>query len=548
MSREVSDPAHWSELAYCREMTAGEPDRVRSAELIATLSLATDLALGVPLEHGLRSTLIAARLWDLLGVDQETAAQTYFLCLLFYVGCTASVDLSPEIFGDDNALATYGLPNRFGTRSEAIGGFLRALAPPDGSLGLRAQQVALGVPRLARAFPSIVAAVCEVGRMLTDRLGLPPTVSRLFIYESERWDGKGLPNGVKGSEIPLPVRIVHVARDAAFQAMLGDTKFVADVIRRRSGAAFDPEVANLLADRATEIFSSEDESPWEAVLTREPKPWLMLEHGAIDDALGAMGEFSDVASPYLVGHSSGVAKLAAMAAQHIRFSPTQEAQIKRAALVHDVGRVAVPLRIWEKTSSLTADDWEAVRLHAYHSERILLRSPFLAELSSIAGFHHERLDGSGYHRGSAAPQLDSKARLLAAADAYHAMCEPRPHRPALTGEEAAQALTEQARRGLFDRESVTAVLEVAGHSAPRIEWPAGLTEREVEVTRLLVRGMQTKQVARRLGISPKTADRHVQNAYRKMGVSTRAGASIFAMQHGLTTWGELPIATGRDPS
>ena len=529
-------------------MTAGEPDRVRSVELIATLSVATDLALGVPLEHGLRSTLVAMRLCDLLAVDQETVSQTYFLCLLFYVGCTAPVNLSPEIFGDDNALATYGLPNRFGTRTQAIGGFLRALAPPDGSLRLRARQVALGVPRLARAFPSVVAAVCEVGRMLTDRLSLPTTVSSLFIYESERWDGKGLPDGVKGNAIPLPVRIVHVARDAAFQAMLGDTKFVADTIRRRAGAAFDPEVANLLADRTTEIFSEEDESLWEAVLTTEPKPWLMLEGNEIDDALGAMGEFSDVASPYLVGHSSGVAELAAMAAQHIRLGPTQEAQIKRAALVHDVGRVAVPLRIWEKAASLTADDWEAVRLHAYHSERILLRSPFLAELASIAGFHHERLDGSGYHRGSAAPQLDSKARLLAAADVYHAMCEPRPHRRAFTGEEAAQALTEQARRGLFDRESVAAILEVAGHSTPSIEWPAGLTEREVEVVRLLVRGMQTKQVARRLDISPKTADHHVQNAYRKMGVSTRAGASLFAMKHGLTTWGELPIPTGPDPS
>lgn len=530
-------------------MTAGGSDRVRSAELIATLSVATDLALGVPLEHGLRSTLVAMRLCDLLGVDQETGSQTYFLCLLFYVGCTAAVDLDADTFSDADALTAYALPSRFGTRPEILGGYLRALASPDGSALLRARQVVRGAPKLVRAFPSIVAAVCEVGRMLTDRLGLPLTVSKLFAFESERWDGKGLPGAAKGPEIPLPVRIVHIARDVAVQAMLGDASFVADVIGRRAGGAFDPEIATVVAARTREVVPPDDEmSPWQAVLAGEPKPWLMLEGTEIDQALGAMGEFSDVASPYLVGHSTAVAHLASRAAARCGFVPEDQVRIKRAALVHDVGRVAVPLRIWEKKGSLTADDWEAVRLHAYHSERILARSPFLAELAPIAGFHHERLDGSGYHRGSAAPEIDAKARVLAAADAYHAMCEPRPHRPAHTADEAARILTEQASRGLFDPEGVAAVLAEAGQGTPPIERPAGLTEREVEVVRLLVRGMQTKQVARRLGISPKTADHHVQNAYRKMGVSTRAGASLFAMQHGLTTWGELPILTSSDPS
>jgi HD-GYP domain-containing protein (c-di-GMP phosphodiesterase class II) len=190
---------------------------------------------------------------------------------------------------------------------------------------------------------------------------------------------------------------------------------------------------------------------------------------------------------------------------------------------------------------LTAGEWERVRLHPYYTERILSRSPFLAALAPVATAHHERLDGSGYHRGVGAGSLTPDARLLAAADAYHAMTEPRPHREALSPERAAEILGEEARAGRLDADAVSAVLEAAGQSAVRIERPLGLTEREVEVVALLARGLQTKQVAHALGISVKTADRHVQNAYRKIGVSTRAAVAVFAMEHGLTGWGELPI-------
>jgi HD-GYP domain-containing protein (c-di-GMP phosphodiesterase class II) len=220
----------------------------------------------------------------------------------------------------------------------------------------------------------------------------------------------------------------------------------------------------------------------------------------------------------------------------LAFDPGELVAIRRAGLVHDLGRVAVPVRIWERPDPLTVDDWEQVRLHAYHTERVLVRSPFLADLAATASFHHERLDGSGYHRGATASSLDPMARLLAAADVYHAMTEPRPHRQALTPPQAADALMEQARAGRLASEAVNAVLEAAGHRSTLVEHPAGLTEREIEVVRLLARGLQTKQVARNLGISVKTADFHVQNAYRKMGVSTRAGATLFAMQHGLVTW------------
>ena len=206
-----------------------------------------------------------------------------------------------------------------------------------------------------------------------------------------------------------------------------------------------------------------------------------------------------------------------------------------------MGRVAVPVRIWNKAGSLTADDWERVRLHAYHTERVITRSPFLPR-SRPRALHHERLDGSGYHRGAAAAELSRPARLVAAADAYHAMTEPRPYRQARLPGDAAEILGEEARARRLDADAVAAVIEASGQRAPKIERPAGLTEREADVVRLLARGYQTKQVARALGISVKTADRHVQNAYAKIGVSTRAGATLFAMEQGFVAWGEFPIS------
>jgi HD-GYP domain-containing protein (c-di-GMP phosphodiesterase class II) len=519
---------------------------VRAAEVIAALSLATDLGMGFPLEHGLQSTLVAMRLGERLGVDAATASQTYYACLLFYVGCTADAEIAAELFDGD--IHTHFTPVVFGSPRELTLGLARAVAPPGRPPPVRAARIAQRLPRAVRVTRRHLAAVCEVGRMLTDRLGLPPDVQALFAGLTERWDGKGAPAGAGGEEIPLPVRIVHVARDAAFQRLLGGDELAARVVRERGGGAFDPAIAGLLADEAAELLALDGgASAWEETLACEPDPRLTLDGGAVDRALAAMGDFADLISPYLAGHSSGVAGLAARAAERCDFDAAEVAAVRRAGLVHDLGRVAVTARIWQKPGPLTTDEWERVRLHAYHSERVLTRSPFLAALAPVATAHHERLDGSGYHRGAAGPALAPPARLLAAADAYHAMTEPRPHREPLPPERAAAALAGEARAGRLDADAVGAVLESAGQRVPRIERPAGLTEREAEVVGLLARGLQTKQIARALGISVKTADRHIQNAYGKIGVSTRAAAALFAMEHGLAAWGELPMvrAAGR---
>lgn len=522
-------------------MTSGSTrggHEVRAAEVVGALSLATDLGMGFPLEHSLYSTVVAMRLAERLGVDADTAAQTYYGGLLTYIGCTADAEVAAELF-DEGALLRHFVPVAYAAPAQTMAGVVRALGGSSGPAPVRAVRGLVRLPGAARGHRDHRAAMCEVGEMLARRLGLPESVSALFAYLTERWDSKG-------EEIPLAMRVVQVASDAAVQRHIGGTEYAARVIRDRAGHAFDPAVATLLAGDAERLLAfDEDASAWDAALALEPRPHLRLPPDQVDRALSAIGEFTDLLSPSLVGHCGGVADLAAAAAAHCQLGDSDVTLVRRAGLVHDVGRVAISAHIWQKPAALSPDEWERVRLHAYYTERVLRRSPFLAGLAPIAVSHHERTDGSGYHRGLTGAALPLPARILAAADAYQAMTQPRPHRAALTPRQAADALGEMARAGRLPTDAVSAVLEAAGQPAPRPARPAGLTEREVEVVAMLARGLQTKQLAHALGISVKTADRHVQNAYAKMGISTRAAAAVFAMQNGLTTWGEFPIVTAR---
>jgi HD-GYP domain-containing protein (c-di-GMP phosphodiesterase class II) len=530
-------PADVGALAYAclgvTEKASPDSDSVRAAEVIAAACLATDLGMGFPFEHGLHGTLMAMRLADLLGVDPDTESQTYYACLLMYSGCTSNADVASRIFAGSR---TENLtPVQFGSQTEALAGVIRALPSPNDPTYRRVGEVARRLPLAARFRKPHFEALCEVAEMMAERLGLPPDVQNLFIHLTERWDGKGALKRARGDEIPLAVRIVHVARDAAYQRVVGGDDHAVDVIRRRAGHAFDPDIAGRFVKAAPEITAALEapDSAWEAILAAEPRPWLTIKGEAVDRALAAIGDFADLVSPHLSGHSRGVAELAEAAARVCGFGSSEVALMRRAGFVHDVGRVAIHPRIWQKPSALTVDEWERVRLHTYHTERVLLHPGFLAALADVACTHHERLDGTGYHRRMSAASLTPGARVLAAADAFHATRESRPYRGRHSPEEAAKLLGEEAHAGRQDSEMVAAVIEAAGQPAPPVERPAGLTERESKVVGLLARGLQTKQVARRLGISTKTADRHIQNAYRKIGISSRAAATLFAMEHGL---------------
>lgn len=497
--------------------------------------------MGFPLEHGFEATLIATRLCELLGIDDETAQHAYYACMLIYTGCTTDAQEGSEIFGGNQTANI--VPALWGSRRESAAGIIRALPPGEAPALARKVEVARRLPRAIRANRAHQTALCEVAEMLSMRLGLPTEVHGLFPFLTERWDGNSPLKRATGDDIPLAMRIAVLARDAAFQREVGGVEHATKTIAERAGGAFDPDLASALIDQANDVFAPADagQSAWAAVLAAEPGSPHSIEGEAIDRACAAMGDFADLIAPSLAGHSSGVAKLAVRAGTLTGLPEEHIEDLNRAALLHDIGRVAVSPRIWSKKGPLTYDETEQVRLHPYHTGRVLSPSPFLSRLGATASDHHERMNGSGYPRGVDASALSMSARLLAAADAFHSMIEPRPYRATLEASEAAGKLADLAGEGLFDADIARAVIQAAGEPLPHIERPAGLSQREAQVIGLVARALQTKQIARELDISPKTADTHIQNAYRKMGVSTRAAATLFAMEHGLVASGEFPM-------
>jgi HD-GYP domain-containing protein (c-di-GMP phosphodiesterase class II) len=517
-------------------MDVGNQQRLRMAELIATLSLATDLGMGQPMEQALRTCLLSMSLGRQIGLPADTLVDTYYLALLRFVGCTADAHEQSISAGGDEIAHYAGLaPVVMGEPSEILGYHLRHFAadnPPLTRMRLLGAALAAGTRDANRT----IAIHCEVARMLAERMGLRPAIADGVGHVFERWDGRGLPSRLAGDAIPIAVRVVVIARDVDLFNRAGGWELVSERLGRRRGRAYDPALVDaVLADGLGWVAALEEGSTWKSVLVAEPGNPATVSEARLETVLSVFADFADIKSPFTIGHSRGVAELAGQAARIRGLGDPEAIDLRRAALVHDLGRVAVPNGVWERPGPLTTAGWERVRLHPYYSERLLSRMAPLRRLAELAGGHHERLDGSGYHRGSHAAQLSPGQRVLAAADSYQAMTQSRPHRSALTLDDAATELRSEVASGRLDRDAVDAVLEAAGFapSPSRRSWPAGLTDREVDVLRLICRGNSNRLVAAELSISPKTVGRHVENLYNKIGVSSRAAAALFAIQQGL---------------
>ncbi len=376
-----------------------------------------------------------------------------------------------------------------------------------------------------------IRAHCEVGEALAVHLGLSDSIRRCLQHAFEGWNGHGAPNGLRGEAIAPAARLVVISRDLeVLGRTFGHERAATLIFERRKAGTYDPGLADLVGRVGVSVLAEIEEMPaWEAVLEQEPEPRPWVPASRTEAVLEAFADFADLKVPYTIGHSRAVAALAA------RADPPHASMLRPTALVQDLGRVATPNSAWEKPKPLSSAEWELVRLHPYYSERIVSRGEALADIAQPAGMHHERADGSGYHRGLHAGAIPATVRILAAADAYQAMMEPRPHRPALARDAAARELGEEVRVGRLDAIGVGAVLEAAGHPHSRLpsEMPAGLTEREVEVLRVIARGASKREAAAVLRISSATVDHHVRHIYEKLGVATRSGAAIFAVQNGL---------------
>jgi HD-GYP domain-containing protein (c-di-GMP phosphodiesterase class II) len=508
------------------------PD-VRLAELIASMSLATDLGLGQPMEHVLRSCVLGLRIAEDIDLPESERAIVYYVALLAWLGCHADAHEQSAWFGDDIEL-----------RADSHTADLVGPAMARFMLG----RIGRGEPPLRRArllgslllsgrgaVAAMEATHCLIAGQFAMRLGLGEEVRDGLQHVFERWDGKGTPAGLAGSEIALPARIVVIADIVEAFRRLGGVEAAVEVAQRRAGGQFDPDLAARVCDNADALLGDLDEATgWDAAIAAEPALAGRMSGLELDSALAAIADFADLKSPYTTGHSRGVAERAAAAGLRAGLGEPAAAELRRAGLLHDVGRIGVSNTIWDKGGPLSETEMERVRMHPYLTQRTLSRAPRLARLAEVAAAHHERLDGSGYPRGLAGGALSPEARILAAADAYQAMTELRPHRAARSPQDAAGQLRQDVRSGRLDPNAVDAVLGAAGHRVRRRrEGPAGLTQREVEVLVLLARGLSNKQIAARLVVSPRTVGHHVQHVYRKIGCSTRAAASLFAMQHGL---------------
>lgn len=513
----------------------GMDQRVEQTELVAVLaalSLATDLANGNPPETALKLCLSAVNIAQELGCPPEVRADIFYASLLRFIGCTAySHEEAAALGGDDVGARNLFAPLDSKRPLKYLSVAARGLGKGAG-FRKRASALANVALRGQTMYADMARSNCEVAVRLADRLGMPTGVQGALAHLFERWDGAGAPAGVAEEDIPIAARVLTVVQVAELQFRHAGEAAATEVLRARAGSQLDPRAARAFLEHSEKHFACfRAPSVWDELLeSRPPNAAVALELEAI---ASAFADFVDLKSVYTPGHSIGVARLAELAARELGLPAAQCEQLRVAGYLHDLGKVSIPSGIWEKKGALSVAEWERVHLHPYYSETILKKSPILAPLAPIVAAHHERMDGSGYFRGRRGGELPTSARVLAAADAFQALFQKRPHRDALTGSSGPRTFAACAPNQL-DRLAVNAILEISGNAAHAPgRWPDGLTDREIEVLRLLARGLSNKEIAATLSISPKTVQHHVQHIYEKTQLSSRAGATLFAVENGL---------------
>ena len=509
------------------------PTEVRLAELVAALSLGIDLGFDQPMEHVLRECLIALRLAERVGLDEDERLVVYYTGLLVNVGCHSDAHEQAKWFGDDIALKSTKYRYEPGGARDAVA-MLRMLG--SGNPPLHRFRVGLEFAISGRKdVDDMITRHAQMASGLAGRLGLPVAVQEAVAGSYEQWDGKGFPGELEGEAVPIASRIAVLAEFVEAAHRMGGVDAARAVAERRAGKQFDPDLSATLCRDADLLLSDLDAtSTWEAVIGAEPSLGIRLSTDAFDAALTAVAEFVDLKSPYFLGHAGAVAELAGAAGERLGLPSAEATTLRRAGLVHGLGRLGVSNGIWDKPGPLGAGEWERVRLYPHLTERMLRQSPALAPLGAVAVQVRERLDGSGYPRGLSGSGISTSGRVLAAAEAYQTKREPRPYREALPDAVAAAELRAEVRGGRLDGDAVEAVLTAAGHRTPRRrEGPAGLTAREIDVLRLVALGLSSKEIAHRLTISPKTARNHIEHIYTKIGATNRVAAGLFAVQQGL---------------
>ncbi|TMQ73773.1 MAG: HD domain-containing protein [Candidatus Eisenbacteria bacterium] len=423
---------------------------VSIAEVFSALSFALDITEGHPLGHALRTCLIGMRLADRMGLPLTDRRDLYYALMLKDVGCSSNAARVFELFGGDERAAKrdrmrVDWPNYFKAAR-----FAMAHAAPGASWYQRARRVASLAAVGPRAAAELVRTRCERGSDIVTRLGFTPQVAAALGALDEHWDGHGQPRGLRGAEIPLGARIIGLAQTLEVFAALEGPRSALELARSRSGRWFDPTLVTAAQGLESELthWNGLDEHALQQVV-RDGEPGdaaLLAGPGTLDRIAEGFAAVVDAKSPYTATHSGRVTAIALDIAKVMGFEPAQLAELRRAGLLHDLGKLSVPNSILDKPSALNAEEWELVRLHPYFTECIIERISGFRALARVAGSHHERLDGRGYHRRLRGDEIPPGGRVLAVADMFEALTANRPYRPALPEETALRIL--EAERGV----------------------------------------------------------------------------------------------------
>lgn len=415
----------------------GDSSQLRVSEVISALSHALDLVEGQPMGHALRTCMLGMRLAEVIGLPLEDRSDLYYALLLKDAGCSNNAALMYGMFGGDEIKAKREAKTTDWTRISLEGlRYVFRNAVPEGSWAERACRIlSLGLNHKKQS-QELIQTRCQRGSEIALNMGFSPKTAEAIRNLDEHWNGAGFPRGSCGSEIPLLGRILCLCQTIDNYASIQGVDAAFRIIEKRSGKWFDPELvraARELKHDAKLWEELQSPLPLEAVTRLEPEEKVLYaDDTLLDNICEAFSGVVDAKSPFTYDHSVGVARVSVLLANELGLNAETTTLIRRAALLHDIGKLGVPNSILDKPSRPTSREWEIIQLHPYYTYRILMKISSFREMAFIASAHHEKLDGTGYYRNLTAEQLPLPARLLAVADIYQALSEKRPYREALS--------------------------------------------------------------------------------------------------------------------
>lgn len=419
---------------------------MRTSELLGALSTALDLTEGLLAGHSARTCWLAMRLGDAIGLEEASMESLFYAALLKDAGCSSNAAALTEIFGgDERALKRMQATAGRSLVSSAVLS-VRALSASE-PLPARVRRLVHLAVHGAAARRAVEHTRCERGAQIAGKAGFGPEVSAAVMAVHEHWDGGGLPNGLVRDAIPLLSRIVALCAALDVLTSAYGRRRAARVIRRRRGTWYDPHLTDVLLSLAADGLTHELEAGRveERIGEMEPNRLVRLSDDAdVDRIASAFADVIDAKSPYTASHSRRVSEIANALAERFGLPPAHVRDVRRAGLLHDIGKLGVPNRILDKPGRLTAEEYMVIREHPQLSLRILEPVGIFSRVAELAAAHHERLDGTGYFRGLDAEALSIGARIVAVADVYEALTADRPYREAWSQERAMEVMRRSA--------------------------------------------------------------------------------------------------------